>query len=264
MDNGVENGMKTVQWSYKTDPSVVYFGLSPGTSNITGAVYSTVVKHHWSNDKDEGEMIPFVRKDGMTLLLFGNVYRRSLTVNIDLFVFQELMTGFKVVDDLFVTQPFRLRWASQWLTVISSPQVNITCQFSRGEQKVVFWKGRQWTNKGRVQLWTSTHRPQSKIGTELWSINSTDDSVLGMLPPSPTIPSVTSQSRRTTSSFSQGSAQSTPTTESLEMEKSAVRTLQVQHVQIGGDGNIGAILQLPDAPSLVIFLQDMLLVVKSQ
>jgi hypothetical protein len=143
---------------------------------------------------------------------------------------------------------------------------DITCQFSRGEKRWKFWVGDQWTDlKGRVQLWTSTYRPPNGQRPELWSGNSTSDYDLGILTLNTSIPSIASKPPRLPSlALSQISTQSLPTAISEETEYSTAGTASVQFVRIDRSGGLGAILQVPDSPCLVIFLPQMLLTIRGK
>jgi hypothetical protein len=128
------------------------------------------------------------------------------------------------------------------------------------------WEGKQWTEPGRVQLWTSNHQPRSATGPKLLSTDSTIDTRGGLLTPSTSIPTIASQppmiSKLSFERDSRLSVLSAQTGASHRTELSSVGAASMQFVPVDGNGNLGAVLEIPDSPSLVILLPAMLLVVK--
>ncbi|KAK0655083.1 hypothetical protein B0T16DRAFT_486747 [Cercophora newfieldiana] len=211
------------------DLDTIHVGVSPQSPDFHGLVYPIFFKQNRNSEHRKGVVIQF-----------GS--------GRDLFKFQEFATGYKVVENISGAQ--------------------ITCQFSRGEQKWKVWEGEQWTKVGRVQLWTSNYRPRTRPG--LLDTNSTNDTDLGLLTPTTSIPSIASQAPVLPQfSFARGSRQSVAgtilsaqTNASRRTERSSTGTAPITIVPVDKNGNHGAILEIPDSPSLVLFLPEMLVVVK--
>ncbi|KAK3389244.1 hypothetical protein B0H63DRAFT_518480 [Podospora didyma] len=104
---------------YKTDLSLVHLGVRPVLST-TENLYAMIIKQNRTSANEPPDTASFLNIE-------------------DLFKFQELITGYKVVDDL--------------------SGASITCQYSRGDRRWMLWEGSQSTEKCRVQLWTSNKRP---------------------------------------------------------------------------------------------------------
>lgn len=161
------------------------------------------------------------------------------------------------------------------------PGASITCQLSRGEQRWKLWEGEQWTKAGRVQLWTSNFRPSPVQRRELLSTGSTNDTGLGILTPSTSIPSISSrppvlppfpfarESRQSVAATpptnvpaSQRSSRTALFSASRETGLPSPAPSSVEFVPVDRSGNLGAVLEIPDPPSLVIFFDKMLLLVR--
>ena len=143
---------------------------------------------------------------------------------------------------------------------MSASQTEITRQFSIGQQRWKLWAGDRQRDEGRIQIWTSTHQPRSATSSSFRGANGAAESRERPTSTS-SIPSVASRSsRRAPSSLSQRSRQ---TTESFRTENSAAPTLTVYSVRVNGNGT-GTVIKARDPPLLVVFLQNMLLVVKGQ
>jgi len=154
--------------------------------------------------------------------------------------------------------------------------VTVTCQLSQDEDKsgiTKYFKGKRWTNKGRVQLWTSTYRPTALPLHELLSTESTNSSSLAMITPITSIPSIASRPPRLSAlSFAEQSRQSIAAAITLSSQAgprashgigvSSHSAPSIQFVPVDRKGNLGALLEIPDSPCLVIFVEDMLLSVR--
>ncbi|GAB1312830.1 hypothetical protein MFIFM68171_03040 [Madurella fahalii] len=177
----------------------------------------------------------------------------------DLFRFQQVMTGYRVVDDY--------------------AGIRLTCQRARrligGERK---------TDTGRVQLWSSTAQyagpnlPQEFVGSSTVTIRNLPSGTTSSYPP--VIPPMDSFSRltlsqestRNTSSessslFDAQAAQSRSHTPALtrtstvtSASRSSATSLHAPSIkprniiQVDKRGNVGCILDIPDPPRLVMFL----------
>ncbi|KAK0705466.1 hypothetical protein B0H67DRAFT_649793 [Lasiosphaeris hirsuta] len=113
------------------------------------------------------------------------------------------------------------------------PGARVICQFSRGDRKWVLWKGVQRAEIGRIQLWTSSNRSSSVRNSVLGRVSKSDPNLK-----------------------IDGSGYSTPTSSGSDSRVGSRQYVQLQ------DGNFGTILETPECPCLVIFLADMLLVIK--
>ncbi|KAK0634056.1 hypothetical protein B0T14DRAFT_508302 [Immersiella caudata] len=209
------------------DLEYIHVGVFPQSPDFRAPVYPIVVKQNRNSETIRGNSIQFDRCK-------------------DIFSFQQFVTGYKVVDDL--------------------PGAQITCQFSKGEPNWMIWAGQQWTEPGRVQLWTSNHQSQPTAGPNLLSTDSTNDRKGALFTPGTSIPTIASRPPMISKlAFEKDSGLSilpAQTGASRETEPSSVSGASMQFVPVDRDGNLGAVLQIPDSPSLAIFLSTMLLVVK--
>jgi protein involved in ribonucleotide reduction len=209
------------------DLEYIRVGVLPQSPGFQSPVYPIVVKQNRNSERGRGNLVQFDK-------------------NRDLFKFQEFVAGYKVVDDL--------RGA------------HTTCQFSRGEQRWKVWEGDQWTESSRIQLWTSNYQFRSTSGPNLLSSDSTNDTRRGILTPGTSIPTIASQppmmSRLSFEEESRRSVSSVQTRASRQTQLSSVGAASMQFVPVDNTGNLGAILEMPDPPSLVIFLPTMLLVTR--